>query len=363
MESLGEKLRSARENKGCGYDQASRDTNIAVRYLEALENENFAMFPGDAYLLGFLRNYSDYLGLDTQEVLNLYRALKIQEQPIPVEQLLRGPSQLPKILRFLAILVLVLGAITAAVYFIGKLPRAEAAPALEVEAPVSVVMDSPILERRFYQGDTVIVPLDDAQYKLELSHLGETVTISTPSGTVSLELSEEVPVDLDKNGIIDVYITVEDFVKNAPSTGALLRFDIENTLSSAYDAEAPSEAALMGSATVPPVYYATSPNPYPFTLQAAFQGYCMFRYEILAERSRANRNEQYFQKGDEFNIETIQNGVRMWVSNATAIKIRLMGNGRELPVELGNAGEVIVADIRWVRDEEGRYRLGQFRLE
>jgi hypothetical protein len=106
----------------------------------------------------------------------------------------------------------------------------------------------------------------------------------------------------------------------------------------------------------------SSPSAYPFTLQAAFQGYCMFRWEILFERDRQDRNEQYFQRGNELNIQA-QNGIRIWASNGQAAKLQVIGGGRTVPAELGGAGEVVVADLRWVRDEENRYRLVLVRLE
>ena len=73
MESIGEKLKTSREAKALSIDQIARDTNIAKRYILALEHEDFEIFPGEPYLLGFLRNYSDYLGLDANEMIALYR--------------------------------------------------------------------------------------------------------------------------------------------------------------------------------------------------------------------------------------------------------------------------------------------------
>jgi cytoskeletal protein RodZ len=360
VESLGEKLRTAREDKGYSYDQASRETNIAARYLEALEKEDFAKFPGEPYLLGFLRNYGDYLGLDAQELLNLYRALKIQEQPVPVEQLLRGSPQTPKIIRIIVILALALGAAGTGVYFIINAPRKEVSQTVEVRAPITLTMDGPFLERRLYQGDMVLIPMENSQLKLTLAHLGETVTITTPAGQEILDLGMEVMVDLNMDGTGDLRITVADFVKNDSASGAVVRFDLEN-LPPAYDAG--PDAASGDPAVSPgaqalssaPVYF-TSVNPYPFTLQAAFQGYCMFRWQILGERDRPGRNEQYFQRGEDLNVQA-QNGIRLWLSNAASVKLQLIGGGRDVPVELGGPGEVAVADIRWVRDEEGRYRL------
>jgi len=53
MESVGEKLKSTRIEKGLSLDQISRETNISIRYLEALETENFSIFPGEPMLSAF----------------------------------------------------------------------------------------------------------------------------------------------------------------------------------------------------------------------------------------------------------------------------------------------------------------------
>ena len=41
MESLGNKLKTAREERGWSYDYVSRETNISTRYLESLEREDW----------------------------------------------------------------------------------------------------------------------------------------------------------------------------------------------------------------------------------------------------------------------------------------------------------------------------------
>jgi hypothetical protein len=105
-----------------------------------------------------------------------------------------------------------------------------------------------------------------------------------------------------------------------------------------------------------------SPSAYPFTLQSNFLSYCMFRWEILNERDRSGRNQNYFQRADELNIQA-QNGIRIWASNAQAARFLVIGGGRTYPLEIGTTGEVVVADIRWVRDENNQYRLVFVRLE
>jgi cytoskeletal protein RodZ len=367
VESLGEKLRAAREGKSIDFDQAGRDTKIAVRYLQALENEDFSGFSGEAYITGFLRNYSSYLELDTQELLSLYRAFKIQEQPVPVEQLLKHPSSLPKILIIAASIILVLGAAGGGGYLLATRPLNPKPVAPVPRTPVEYAMNGDSFEHRFFKGDTILVPSGDGQdsdrLKLELLSLGEAVTISTPGGQVILDLSEGANLNFDNNPALSLQINAVDYSKNNADMGVLLRFELKDTSSPAAGSstgETAEIASITGQTTSTVIF--NSSTPYPFTLQSVFQGYCMFRWEILMERDRRDRNERYFQRSDEINIQA-QNGIRIWASNAQAAKFQVIGGGRTVPVEIGSAGEVVVADIRWVRDDDSRYRLIVARLE
>ncbi|MDR2748210.1 MAG: helix-turn-helix domain-containing protein [Treponema sp.] len=274
MDSLGERLRHAREEKGRSLDQVSRDTLIAARYIQALEAEDFSGFPGEPYALGFLRNYSEYLGLDVQEQLSLYRALKIQEQPIPMDQLLRSPVPVKKIVLGILIPLLVLAAGGGGFYFYTHRPVKESVAA-EVRQPAEYSMGSETLERRFYIGDSVLVPLGTSPYKLVFSSLGEALTITTPLGQLALDLGQEANMDLNEDGVTELRVTAADFVKNNADAGALLRFEFLQPVLPE-EILAPADAA---SSAVTVIF--SSPNAYPFTVQLNFQGYCMFRWEIL----------------------------------------------------------------------------------
>jgi cytoskeletal protein RodZ len=373
VESLGVKLRTAREAKGYNIEQVCRDTNIASRYIDALEKEDFSIFPGEPYLLGFLRNYGEYLGLEIEGLLANYRALRIQEVPVPVEQLLRSPPRTGKIIRIFVIVLALFAAAGGIFYYFWTRPAPAVAARPEPKPAAEYSMEGNSLERRLYLGDSVLVPLGPEQYRLELANLGETLTIAVPSGKLILDIGQEAGVDLNEDGRLDIRITAADFVKHESATGALLRFDMDYTPA----AEEPVEMVLGGTgdavnppvagrsenipASTAPVVF-TSPNSYPFTLQASFQGYCMFRWEILGERDRRGRNERYFQRSDELPIQA-QNGIRLWVSNAAAVKIQVIGGGRTVPLDIGGSGEVVVTDIRWVRDEDGRFRLVLLRLD
>jgi hypothetical protein len=338
----------------------SRDTNIAVRYIKALEEEDFSCFPGEPYILGFLRNYSEYLGLDAQEQLSRYRALKIQEQPVPVEQLLHSPVSVRKIVLSILIPLLVLGLGGGAYYFVTHRPVWEPGPGPELREPVEYSMGPETLERRFYTGDSVLVPLGDSPYKLVLSGLEDAVSITSPSGQLMLDLGQEAELDLNNDGLRELRIGAADFVRNEPAAGVLLRIELIAGLAAP---PVPVSGDLLFAEDLPAglTIIPSTPNAHPFTVQLNFQSYCMFRWEILSERDREGRNEQYFQRGEDLDIQA-QNGIRLWASNAQAVKAQVIGGGRTVPVELGSAGEVVVADIRWERDGDSRYRLSLTRL-
>jgi cytoskeletal protein RodZ len=365
MESLGEKLKSARNEKGLTIDQISRDTNISIRYLEALESENFSIFPGEPYVIGFIKNYGAYLDQDIQKLLSLYRALKIQEQPVPVEQLLKSPPQVPKFILPTIIILVSLGLVGWMVYsLIINNKNRPLQNMTSGRSSAEYIMEGNSMERRLYKNDSVLISVDNETYKLELDNMGEAVTIRTPAGKEILDLSQEVNIDLNNDGIPELRITVADFAKNNADMGALLHFYLMDAAvyTGAEIEQKTTNTVSAGSATKSTTIFSSSAAAYPFTLQGNFQGYCMFRWEILNERDRKERPQRYYQRSEILDVQA-QNGIRIWVSNAQAVKLQVIGGGKTVPLELGSAGEVVVADIRWVRDEGNRYSLVLMRLE
>jgi len=362
VESLGNKLKEAREAKALTFENVSRDTNISSKFLEALEKEDYSPFPGEPYILGFLRNYGEYLGLDPEELLSLYRSIKIREQPVPVEQLLRNPSRLPKILGRLAIFLVLLAIVGGAGYYIYRLPKKPDVAQQAARTASEHILNNDFFERRLYPGDSILVVEGSDTYKLVFSSISDAITITTPSGPIMLDLGQEVTVDLNSDGFGELRILAADFAKNDSLAGALLRFEQEVPPQTAALPEIPMETISISSTSEAPLVLLSSSGAFPFTLQAVFQGYCLFRYEILFERDKQGRNEQYYQRSEEINV-TAMNGIRLGISNAQAVKMQVIGAGRTVPFEAGGAGEVVAADLRWVRDDENRYRLLLLRLE
>lgn len=89
MESIGEKLRQTRESRKLSLKDVSLETNLAPTFIEALEDEDFDKFPSETYILGFLKTYSEFLKIDADEMIQLYKGYKIGESATPIEELTR----------------------------------------------------------------------------------------------------------------------------------------------------------------------------------------------------------------------------------------------------------------------------------
>jgi cytoskeleton protein RodZ len=74
LETVGQDLRAARLRRGDDLATVSRYLKIRKDHLEALEEDKFELLPGRTYAVGFVRAYSDYLGLDSVQCVERFKA-------------------------------------------------------------------------------------------------------------------------------------------------------------------------------------------------------------------------------------------------------------------------------------------------
>ena len=92
MEAIGEMLKNAREARKLTIKEISKETYISSNYLTALEEEEFDKLPGETYVVGFLKNYAEFLKLDVDEIVSCYKGYKIGESATPLEELTKPTS-------------------------------------------------------------------------------------------------------------------------------------------------------------------------------------------------------------------------------------------------------------------------------
>jgi cytoskeleton protein RodZ len=71
---VGAELRGVRERLGWKLSDVADGLRIRLPYLEAIERGELSALPGAAYQTGFVRSYSQALGLDPEEILRRFRA-------------------------------------------------------------------------------------------------------------------------------------------------------------------------------------------------------------------------------------------------------------------------------------------------
>jgi len=379
MESLGQKLREAREQHNFSLEQVARDTHISKQYLEALETEEFSKLPGETYLIGFLRNYAEYLSLNAEEVVTLYRNIQIQEQPLPMTELLE-PDRRSGFPRFLLLLVLILAVLGAGGYLLYRYviaPTAEAASQSEavqetVEIPEQqeVIFEDEAMTRWFSLDDTILFPLNGNTYRLHIVEMDSTLIVKVPGGSLDMPVGQDRRLDVNGDGRNDLRILLNDLdaagstkranislykITKAIAPQVAVTAEGGQSEASAEPATedtataAPAAVAVAGAASAEVIPIITAESPGPFRVSISFRGYCLFRYLV----DNDIREERFFHKGESFSLDA-KNEVRLWISNAGVV--RLMVSGREL--EVGRPGAVTAKQIRWRRDEgSGQYLL------
>lgn len=74
MASFGEVLKRERELRQITLREVAEATKINLRYLDALERDDFRHLPGGVFNKGFVRAYSQHIGIDADSMVDAYLA-------------------------------------------------------------------------------------------------------------------------------------------------------------------------------------------------------------------------------------------------------------------------------------------------
>jgi len=115
MESIGQVLKSERERRGLSLEQVHESTRITTQNLSALEQDRFDHFPNRVYARAFLRDYANFLGLDSAMLLTRYE----EEWGAPQEHPAARPAgrSIRRTLGYTFLALVVMGVLGAAGYF------------------------------------------------------------------------------------------------------------------------------------------------------------------------------------------------------------------------------------------------------
>ena len=155
-ESFGDALKEARLDRGISLDKASKDLNIAFKYLDALEKNRLHDIPGRNYIKSFLKVYCQYLGLDSSDFWDKAKAILEKEtkrfQPIEKKHFFVWSKFLKRFLVALVVIIL-------AAFLIIKVDEIFRPPSLQVTQPLdgSITTSTQVLIKGQSQKEAEIV--------------------------------------------------------------------------------------------------------------------------------------------------------------------------------------------------------------
>lgn len=69
MNSIGDTLRRERQRRNLDLPRIASELKISVRFLEAMEQDDFGKLPGGVFTKSFVRQYAAFLGIETDELV------------------------------------------------------------------------------------------------------------------------------------------------------------------------------------------------------------------------------------------------------------------------------------------------------
>jgi len=73
MKTVGTIFKEARIAKNLTLEDVEKVTKIRAKFLDAIEQDAYQLLPSPIYAKGFVKNYGDYLGLDSTRVMAFFR--------------------------------------------------------------------------------------------------------------------------------------------------------------------------------------------------------------------------------------------------------------------------------------------------
>jgi cytoskeletal protein RodZ len=117
---FGERLKRERELREVSIDELTKATRISQRFLEALENEDWAKLPGGVFGRAFVRTIARYLGLDEEALLGEYDLARGDTaqtaRPLRPEERIPSPPRWVPVAAVLALLAVLAGLVYAGRY-------------------------------------------------------------------------------------------------------------------------------------------------------------------------------------------------------------------------------------------------------
>jgi len=183
--TVGSRLLQARRKKDLSIDQVEEATKVRAKYLHAIESGNWNEFPSRIYVYGFVKRYAEFLGLDSNKILEDFRTefgsnrinFLAKKSTRLIDQIIITP-------RFLVVtfVVLVFAFLVGYIFFSAE--KVARPPAVEIISPKDeitkkgeILIEGKTANTAIVEINGQLVPVDDKGYFKQKITLNEGVNI------------------------------------------------------------------------------------------------------------------------------------------------------------------------------------------
>jgi cytoskeletal protein RodZ len=158
MKTIGEILTFARREQGLSAQDISRITKIELKYIKALEKDDFDSLPSATFIKGFIRNYARVINRNPDEMIAVFRRDFSHKTKAPKTTI--TPLSLPTFhfeFHKGTILIFSLGFLMFISYLAFQYRAILVPPPLEVQNPKpKAVVTSPVLIEGVTSPDSIV---------------------------------------------------------------------------------------------------------------------------------------------------------------------------------------------------------------
>ncbi|MCG2675939.1 helix-turn-helix domain-containing protein, partial [bacterium] len=171
MESIGLTLQQARRKRKLKLETISKKTKISIRYLKALEAEDWDAFPAPTYAQAFLRSYANFLNLDSDELVQEYKKYMEATAEVPATKRLIPKGMRTKKIAILPVVISIMVLIIWGGWFLFF--RSPSPPIVKVteEKKVPLILSATAIEEVW-----VNIAIDEKEEVQELLRAGDSRT-------------------------------------------------------------------------------------------------------------------------------------------------------------------------------------------
>lgn len=223
-QTLGEKLREAREERGISLTEVAEQTRISPHYIESIERDDYKPLPGGIFNKGFIKSFAKYVGVNEQEALSDYLGLIAENEGKENEDLktykpevLTDDNSSRSIIPTIIIAAIILGLMTWGILFGLNYLNQPSAPAVVANTNANTVATN---SNMVMPTTTTGSAPEMATLKVEFKALTEPVSLTatadgkmssnvvTPGTTVPFEPKESLKLSYSKSLANAVQLTI-----------------------------------------------------------------------------------------------------------------------------------------------------------